>query len=123
MSIVFDSTSSLLTEMIRATALRHRILAENLANAETPGYEAQEMTFSRALAEARGSNAQTPGSPASIRTAVEPDAEARARRDGNTVDLDRQMVKLAQNTIWHNAMVQILASRISMLKAAIRDRG
>jgi len=120
MSIVSDPTNTLLTEMIRATALRHRVLASNLANVETPGYEAQEMTFSRALAEARGSNPQRAGGPVSIQTAIETDTDASPRRDGNSVDLDRQMVKLAQNTGWHTAMIQILSNRFSMLKAAIR---
>ena len=54
---------------------------------------------------------------------VTPDGDAVVRRDGSTVDLDRQMTKLAQNTGWHNAMLQILAGRFATLKAAIRDRG
>jgi flagellar basal body rod protein FlgB len=33
------------------------------------------------------------------------------------------MVKLAQNTIWHTALIQILTSRLSMMKAAVRERG
>lgn len=120
MIIIADPTSTLLTEMIRATALRHRILATNLANVETPGYQAQEVTFSGALAEARESNAQASNRPPSVETVVGADVEATPRRDGNTVDLDRQMVKLAQNTTWHTAMIQILANRFSMMKAAIR---
>ena len=93
MSIIADPTNTLLTEMIRATALRHRILATNLANVETPGYQAQEMTFSSALAEAGESNAQASNRPLPVQTLVGVDAQATPRRDGNTVDLDRQMVK------------------------------
>lgn len=120
MSIIADPTNTLLTEMIRATALRHRILATNLANVETPGYQAQEMTFSSALAEAGELNAQASNRPLPVQTLVGVDAQATPRRDGNTVDLDRQMVKLAQNTTWHTAMIQILASRFSGIRAAIR---
>lgn len=123
MSMLFDPTSGLVGEMIRATAIRHRVLASNLANVETPGYEAQEVTFARLLDEAQGGGSQVAGLPARIQAVVAPDPDGSPRRDGNNVDLDRQMVKLAQNTTWHAGLVQILTARISMIKAAIRDRG
>ncbi len=123
MSIVFDPTSALLGEMIHATALRHRVLATNLANVETPGYQAQEVTFAATLAELQGRGPQPTALPPEIRAIVEPDDEGAPRPDGNTVDLDRQMVKLAQNTQWHMAMIQILANRFAMMKAAMGNRG
>jgi flagellar basal-body rod protein FlgB len=120
---MFDPTSQLLSEMIQGTALRHRVLAANLANAETPGYQAQDVSFSAVLDEAQHQGTTT-GAPATrVQPTVVPDGEALVRRDGSTVDLDRQMVKLAQNTNWHNAMLQILAGRFATLKTAIRDRG
>jgi flagellar basal-body rod protein FlgB len=123
MQILFDRTSHLLGQMIQGTALRHRILAANLANAETPGYRAQDVTFSNVLDEAqRRGPADAAPAPTITATAVN-DVETAARRDGNTVDLDRQMVKLAQNTQWHNAMLQILAGRLATMRTAIRDRG
>jgi flagellar basal-body rod protein FlgB len=123
MQILFDRTSQLLGQMIAGTALRHRVLAANLANAETPGYQAKDVAFSAVLDEAqRRGPAEIAPAPTIKATAVH-DTETAARRDGNTVDLDRQMVKLAQNTQWHNAMVQILAGRLAGLKSAIRDRG
>jgi flagellar basal-body rod protein FlgB len=123
MQILFDRTSQLLGQMIQGTALRHRVLAANLANAETPGYQAQDVTFSSVLDEAqRRAPAEAPPTP-TIKAAAVNDTESLARRDGNTVDLDRQMVKLAQNTQWHNAMLQILAGRLATVRSAIRDRG
>jgi flagellar basal-body rod protein FlgB len=123
MSLVFDPTSRLLSQMIEGTGLRHRILAANLANAETPGYHAQDVTFSAVLDEANRQGSTEGTSGVHVQTAVTYDDGAPVRRDGSTVDLDRQMVKLAQNTQWHNAMLQILASRFAMMRSAIRDRG
>jgi flagellar basal-body rod protein FlgB len=120
MSILFDPTSGLVAEMIRATAVRHRVLAANLANVETPGYQAQDVSFSTVFAEAQAGGARPEDPPIEVRTQIGPDPEGVARRDGNSVDLDRHMVKLAQNTTWHNALIQILTSRFSMMKAAIR---
>jgi flagellar basal-body rod protein FlgB len=123
MQILFDPTNQLLTQMIHGTGLRHRVLAANLANAETPGYQAQDVTFAAALEHAEQGRLRGTVPAVRMEATVAHDAEAAVRRDGNTVDLDRQMVKLTQNTGWHNAMVQILAGRLAMMKTAIRDRG
>ncbi|MFB3816376.1 MAG: flagellar basal body rod protein FlgB [Candidatus Methylomirabilales bacterium] len=114
MSVVFDPTSHLLGEMVRVTAQRHRVLAANLANVETPDYRAQEASFAVALDEARGG--------ARVELSVGPDADAVPRRDGNSVDLDRQMVKLAQNTGWHLGVLQILANRLGLMRTVITSR-
>jgi flagellar basal-body rod protein FlgB len=123
MNLLFDPTSRLLGDMIQGTALRHRVLAANLANAETPGYQAQEVQFSAVLEEAHRREPGTVGGVPRMQASVIPDGDAVVRRDGSTVDLDRQMTKLAHNTGWHNAMLQILAGRFATLKSAIRDRG
>ena len=123
MNILFDPTSRLLGDMIQGTALRHRVLAANLANAETPGYQAQDVQFSAVLDEAHRSESGAAAGVPRMQASVIPDGDAVVRRDGSTVDLDRQMTKLAQNTGWHNAMLQILAGRFATLKSAIRDRG
>jgi flagellar basal-body rod protein FlgB len=119
MNPLFDPTSRLLADMIQGTALRHRVLATNLANVETPGYQAQEVSFAAALESEQGRTGVAPP----LRPSVVSDEGTTLRRDGNTVDLDRQMVKLAQNTGWHNAMLQMLSGRFAQLKMAIRDRG
>jgi flagellar basal-body rod protein FlgB len=121
MKMLFDNTSRVLTEMIQGTALRHRVLAANLANAETPEYQAQDVQFSIVLDDAQRRREAAAGI-AGVQATVIPDEETSVRRDGNTVDLDRQMTKLAQNTGWHNAMLQILAGRLATVKSAIRDR-
>jgi flagellar basal-body rod protein FlgB len=77
--------------------------------------------FSVVLDDAQRRREETAGV-ARLRASVIPDADATVRRDGNSVDLDRQMAKLTQNTGWHNAMLQILAGRLATLKSAIRDR-
>jgi len=122
MALLFDPTSSLVSDMIRATTVRQRILASNLANVETPGYEAQEVTFDKALAEAREQSDGAPAALPEVRPVVRPDPDVAIRRDGNTVDLDRQMTKLAENTLWHNGLVQILVTRMNVMKLAIKGQ-
>jgi flagellar basal-body rod protein FlgB len=122
MATLFDPTSDLLSDMIRATTVRHRILSSNLANVETPGYEAQEVDFEKVFAEAREQSAGPSAGVPGIQPAVRPDPDVAIRRDGNTVDLDRQMVKLAENTLWHNGLLQILVNRMNLMKQAIKGQ-
>ncbi len=118
MPLLFDETSSLLTGMIRAASLRHHVLARNVANIDTPGFRPSEVQFSEELRLASEAGER---SAVVVRTAVLPDpAAGTGRYDGNAVDLDRQMAKMAENALWHNAMIQILNSRINMLRTAIR---
>ena len=122
MAVLFDPTSDLLSDMIRATTVRQRILASNLANVETPGYEAQDVTFDKVLAEVRGTSGRSSAEVPGVQPVVRPDPDGAIRRDGNTVDLDRQMAKLAENTLWHNGLVQILVSRMNVMKSAIKGQ-
>jgi flagellar basal-body rod protein FlgB len=122
MNLLIDPTSRLLAEMIQGTALRHRVLAGNLANVETPGYQAQDVRFSVALEEAGHAAADERTASSRVQSTITADADIPIRRDGGTVDLDRQMVRLSQNTQWHNAMLQILASRFTQMKSAIKGQ-
>lgn len=118
MQLLFDETSRLLGEMIRAASLRHQVLSRNIANIDTPGYRPMEVNFGEELRLA----SEAGDSPASIvRATVVADSTAGAGRyDGNGVDLDRQMEKMAENALWHNAMIQILNSRMNFLRTAVR---
>jgi flagellar basal body rod protein FlgB len=42
--------------------------------------------------------------------------------DGNDVDLDKQMVRVSQNTVYHNTLVQILTTQFNAIKLAISGR-
>ena len=96
---------------------RHRVLAENVANAETPGYRARDLEFGTALASAfeRGT---TSGRAAAD---VEPIVDARSvvKIDGNSVDLDTEMARLSENTMKIVALTRILTRKYEGLKAAI----
>lgn len=118
MSQLFGETSHLLSEMIRAASLRHQVLARNIANIDTPGYRPMEVDFSETL---RLASETGEGSATVVRAVVTTDRSVGAGRyDGNAVDLDRQMAKMAENALWHNAMIQLLNSRMNLLRTAIR---
>ena len=118
MQLLFDETTRLLSEMIRAASLRHQVLSRNIANIDTPGYRPMDVRFGEELRLA----ADVGDADATIvRASVVADPVAGAGRyDGNAIDLDRQMAKMAENALWHNIMIQTLNSRMNLLRTAIR---
>ncbi len=97
---------------------RHRILTENVANAETPGYRARDLDFGSALTQAfeRGEESHN------VSTA-EPVVDARAtiKIDGNSVDLDTEMARMSQNAEKIMALSQILGRKFAGLRAVITE--
>jgi flagellar basal-body rod protein FlgB len=112
-----------LKKMLDATVMRQEAIASNLANLETPNYKRidVESSFSTELSKAIGS-----GRPSDI-TRLEPrlviDRLAIAQnRDGNTVQLDSEMMKQQENTLSHNVQTQFLSGSLMKLKSAISGR-
>lgn len=128
---LFTSAVETLQQGVTFALRRHAILAHNLANVETPGYQARDLTFSRELDLARKARAtavslEPPGLPQgavqSLDLSLVRAPDGPPKPDGNDVDVDRQMVRIAENAFYHNAVVQLLASRLNAMKMAIRGR-
>ena len=125
--MLFDRTTEGLTAAVYYTGLRHRVIANNIANADTPGYEALDISFRQQLEDFMkvqradnsrfGSCSRILPSPTPVLTSGS--SSQRPRMDRNTVDIDRELSKLSQNTILHNTYLQILNSRFRTLKSAI----
>lgn len=116
-----DTTVSglgVLTQLMDAAALRHRVIAQNVANVNTPGYRRREVTFEADLAKALASPA---GPVAHVKPQVVV-ADGPERVDGNTVDIDREMGDLGKNALLYQAAAQIISSRVASLRAAIAGR-
>ena len=97
---------------------RHRVLAENVANAETPGYRARELDFGAALT--RAFDQLDEGRTADDATTVV-DAHATVKIDGNSVDVDTEMARLSQNAFKIVALSQIIARKYAGLRAVITE--
>ena len=101
-----------------AAALRQRVIAQNVANVNTPGYRRLAVEFEDEMAKSLGTPGGSPG--AVSPTVVVADGPERA--DGNTVDLDREMGDLTKNGLLFQAAAQIAASRMASLRAAVSGR-
>jgi flagellar basal-body rod protein FlgB len=127
---LFDKAIDRLTSGLEYTSRRHEVLAKNVANIETPGYRATDVTFDDYLKPARtgvidlslSSNSRPPPAPGDPSMRLVHAADGLAREDGNDVNLDRQMARLAENTLFNHTLVQVLASRFATVKQAISGR-
>lgn len=112
---VTPSQINVLSGLLDSAALRHRVIANNVANVNTPNFKRLTVTFDAEVERALASGAGFRGATAKI---VE-DLTAPERVDGNTVDIDREMNELTKNLQLYSAATAILASRVGLLRAAI----
>jgi flagellar basal-body rod protein FlgB len=113
---LFDTTQTALERAMIGTSQRQAALAENLANANTPGYQRRDVDFQSALR-----SALTEGKSAversTMRTVV--DTSAPLRADGSNVDVEREGASIARVGLEHDALVSIAATRNAILRAAM----
>ena len=121
---LFNQANYLATKkMLDATALRHEAIASNLANVETPHYRRLDVSpsFNAELQQAVA--AQDPARIAGLQPALVPDAAAIASsRDGNTVQLESELLNLNQNTLNHTLGTQLVTGSLLRLRLAITGR-
>jgi len=109
--------------LLDAASLRHEALATNLANLETPGFKRLDISpdFAAQL-EKLAASGPTPG-PLNLNPTVVQDLDARAvRPDGNSVELDRELIEMSRNTLEYEFLTQFASDSLKRLKTAITGR-
>jgi flagellar basal-body rod protein FlgB len=112
---LFDTTDLSLQAAIRGSGLRQTALAQNIANANTPGYQRKDVDFESSLRAAMGSGQN----PDSLQFGIETDASAPMQPDGNSVDIDTESAKLAENGLNYESLVTVAKGRLEILQSAI----
>ena len=109
--------------MLDATVARHAALAANIANAETPHYKRLDLTpsFRAELQSALASRDAARLSTLEPQVAVDSQALP-ANRDGNTVNLEHELVELSQNTLQHAVESQLVSASLLKLRLAITGK-
>ncbi|MGC3960776.1 MAG: hypothetical protein QM813_23435 [Verrucomicrobiota bacterium] len=110
-------------KMLDATALQHQAIASNLGNVEKPGYQRVDVnpSFAAELKQALGS--QDTAAISNLQPSLTVDASAIANtKDGNTVQLENEMMKMNQNTISHALETQLITGQLLRLRLAITGR-
>ena len=106
-----------------AVALRQEAIATNLANLETPGYRRVDIAPSFKTELARACAAGDPQQLAALKPTLAPDASAVPNsRDGNTVNMESEMMQLNQNVLAHALETQLVSASLLKLKLAITGK-
>lgn len=99
---------------MRGSWQRETALTNNIANADTPGYEPHEVRFESALQTAIAGGQ----SPSAVQFQTET-LPADAGPNGASVSVDEESAKLAENGLDYQALTQVIDARNNMMRAAI----
>jgi flagellar basal-body rod protein FlgB len=98
---------------LRVRSLRARLLAENVANADTPNYLGRDVRFEAALKEMLGRPAAD--GPSVITRAVAPED---LRADGNGIDVNKALGRVYENALGYFATLKLYGDSLARLKAS-----
>jgi flagellar basal-body rod protein FlgB len=117
-----DQTTTILTKSLDASGLRHRVIADNIANVETPGFTRSEVSFEEKLRQATLSGGDSASERLeSITPEITPDRQSPARADGNNVSIEKEIAGMAKNSLEYESLVQLMNMKTSMLRTAITE--
>lgn len=122
-------------QALQLQAERGRVLASNIANADTPNYKARDFDFKQALSAAAAAAssstpplARTQAGHLSAAPAAAPApallyrAPVQGAIDGNTVDLDAERANFAQNSVRYEASLRFLTAQFKQMMSAINGQ-
>ena len=137
--ISFGQTVGMLKNAMDGAGAAHGVIANNVANVNTPNFRRSDVSFKQALAatEPAAGNPDELGlaitsdrhfavggaqgtQPFEITTTVAQDQQMRV--DGSNVDVDQEMAKLSLNSAYAQTMGQLLQNQYSRLRQAIQER-
>ena len=135
---LFGKSTTVFTKAMSGLSARQRATAENIANVDTPGYKRLEVTFERELSRAAGKlepgrfhldlattqpghmSLDAASSLAEVTIRTSHSDETSLRNDGNNVDIDTEMTKLAQASFTYGAVADLMKRKMSGLHSVIR---
>ncbi|MFA5582958.1 MAG: flagellar basal body rod protein FlgB [Bacteriovoracaceae bacterium] len=131
---VNDKTLKALTTALNFREMRQELISSNVANANTPGFKAKKIDFEEALARALDVDGQMKMNAADDRhfnvgnggfNNLEPeiydDPNGVVSENGNTVDVEAEMARMAENKLMYDALVQLINKKMGLMKYAITN--
>ena len=107
---MFDRVAGQLERYMDILSARQKLVASNIANADTPGYLTQDLDFQAELRNAGGGVLQVSGV-----------AGLKIKNDGNDVSLDRESRLLAENALRFQVASQLMKTQIRVVRSAIQE--
>lgn len=122
---------NILEKSLDAASLRNKVLSNNIANVDTPDFKRSDVDFNVVLGQALGVEGELPLKLTSERhlqksglnaNGVVEDQNTAYRTDGNNVDIDREMVNVAENGIYYNSVTRAISAQLAHLRTVITQK-
>lgn len=123
-----QGNAPLLERVLDFTSSRHRLIAENVVNVDTPGYRQRDLSVERFEAmlrdrvEDRRDNPLGGTSFDDIRAEIENPQRGILFHDGNNRSMEQLMTDQAKNALLHNVAIELLRKQFGALEAALKER-
>lgn len=117
-----DLTYLWLEKALDASLLRHKVIANNIANVSTPGFKRLEVVFEEKLKALLNKKPISFSQLKKIEPEIIEDQSSAWREDLNNVNIDREMVELSKNTLQYNLYIQLLNGKLDRIRKAIAGR-
>ena len=116
---VTDSRTELMTKLLDVASLRHKVLAQNVANVNTPNYRRLEVSFEDTFSRLYPNDKKAA---MHLQPKIVEAPGGTERLDGNNVDIEAEMGRLSNNALLYNVYSQIIASRVGAMRNAITSK-
>ncbi len=114
---MFDSvTSAAMKSALDALSMRQRVIADNIANVNTPGFLAGRVQFEEALAKAVDAGGRDASVTPQVQRSLEP-----TRENGNNVNLDTETLANIDTNLRYQVAVRSIDGGFSAIRTAIRS--
>jgi flagellar basal-body rod protein FlgB len=123
-----QGNAPLLEQVVRFSSVRHRLIAENIANVDTPDYRQKDLSVKRFHRLLRDRVEQRGRAP--VGAVRFDDVAAEVQRpeagilfhDGNNRSMEELATDLAKNAMMHNLAVELLRKQYQSMEAALKER-
>jgi flagellar basal-body rod protein FlgB len=121
------SDAPMLEQMLRFTASRQKLLAENIVNISTPNYQQKDLDvagFQRMLADrVEQKRDSAPGSVgfSDIDSEVQEPRNGILFHDGQNRSMEQLMTDQAKNALMHNVVIEMLRKQFQTMEMALKD--
>jgi len=111
MDALFGKTIEMLSVILDFRSERHKVIASNIANIDTPNYRPKDIVFQEELKDLIGN-----------KDGIGIDkADFEVINSGESVNLDIEMAKLAENNLMYNLTVELLARKFRGLNTVLKE--
>ena len=111
----------LIGKALSVRAFYHKVVSANIANSETPGYKGKDIDFRNELDKRTGLTGPTSEGSQDYTITENDTGDGFKRMDGNTVELENETVKLTENQLMYQALVQMASKRFAMIRYLIGE--